>query len=189
MPQREARFHVPAPRDALWHFIRDFEALCRCIPGVEKLEVIDDRTATLTVQEKLGVVPLIVELSARIESETPPQQLRALATAEYLTMRIAVTLQAEGAGTTMTTLFDVRGEGPLKPVVDRLFERRASERTQQFAASLEQRFGAVAAPQGPPRPASEPTPAGKPPPRGWIDDLRRWLARHWRRRLDQSDGA
>jgi carbon monoxide dehydrogenase subunit G len=140
MPQREAKFAVNAPPGEVWKFIRDFRALCTCIPGVERISVLDDRTAELTVKEKVGVVPLIVELRARIDAEEPPRRLRATATAEHLTMAIDVTLQGSAGGTELHSRFDVRGEGPLKPIVDRLFEKRATERTAQFAECLAKRF-------------------------------------------------
>ena len=160
MPERAAKFTVNASPAELWKFLRDFEALCTCIPGVERIRLVDARTAELTVKEKIGVVPLIVNLTARIDSEDPPQRLRATASAEHLTMAIEVTLQASGSATELHSLFSVKGEGPLKPVVDRLFERRATERTAQFAEALERRFGAR---------RSEPPPPGT------------WLARVWRR--------
>ena len=142
MPERAAKFTVNAPPHELWKFLRDFEALCTCIPGVERIRLVDPRTAELTVKEKVGVVPLIVELTARIDSEDPPRRLHATASARHLTMAIDVTLQAAGPATELHSVFHVRGEGPLKPVVDRLFERRATERTAQFAEALEKRFGA-----------------------------------------------
>lgn len=145
MPRREARFTVNAPPEELWRFIRDFESLCTCIPGVERITVVDDRTVELTVREKIGVVPLIVDLRAQIDTEDPPRRLHATAKAEHLTIAIDVTLQATASGTELLSLFDVRGEGQLKAIVDRLFERRATERTAQFAQSLQQRFGAVSA--------------------------------------------
>jgi uncharacterized protein len=160
MPKRAAKFTVNAPPHELWKFLRDFEALCTCIPGVERIRLVDPRTAELTVKEKIGVVPLIVNLTARIDSEDPPHRLRATASAEHLTMAIDVTLQASGSATELHSTFNVKGEGPLKPVVDRLFERRATERTAQFAEALEKRFGGV--------PAAPPTREG-------------WLARAWRR--------
>ncbi len=149
MPQREARFTVNAPPAELWRFIRDFESLCTCIPGVERITVVDDRTVELTVREKIGVVPLIVDLRAQIDTEDPPRRLHATAKAEHLTIAIDVTLQATASGTELISLFDVRGEGQLKAIVDRLFERRATERTAQFAESLQQRFGAVSAASAP----------------------------------------
>lgn len=143
MPRREAKIAVNARPDELWKFIRDFESLCTCIPGVERIELVDDRTADLTVKEKVGVVPLILTLRANIESEDPPRSLHATARAEHLTMAIDVTLQGAGPGTELLAVFDVKGEGPLKSIVDRLFERRATERTAQFADCLEKRFGAA----------------------------------------------
>jgi carbon monoxide dehydrogenase subunit G len=143
------KFTVNAPPHELWKFIRDFESLCTCIPGVERIHLVDPRTAELTVKEKVGIVPLIVNLTARIDSEDPPRRLRATARAEHLTMAIDVTLQAAGPATELHSVFNVKGEGPLKPVVDRLFERRATERTAQFAECLERRFGGLPMPPPP----------------------------------------
>lgn len=152
MPAREAKFSINASPGELWKFLRDFRSLCSCIPGIERIRVVDDRTAELTVKEKVGVVPLIVELRATIDAEEAPQRLHATAIAEHLTMAIEVRLQATPSGTELHSRFDVRGEGPLKPIVDRLFEKRATERTAQFAACLGKRFGAAASP---PHPAAE----------------------------------
>ena len=140
MPQREATFAVDAPPADVWSFIRDFEALCTCIPGVESIQVLDERSVELTVKEKVGAVPLIVKLTARIEAENPPTELHAIAVADHLTMQIDVTLRADGTGTELSSRFDVKGEGPLKPIVNALFEKRATERTAQFAKCLARRF-------------------------------------------------
>ncbi len=141
MPRREARFSVSAPPADLWRFIRDFESLCTCIPGVEGLTRVDDRTARFTVEEKVGVVPLRVALTAHIDTEDPPRGLHAVARAEHLDIDIDVRLAPAESGTELTTRFEVAGRGPLKPVVDRLFERRATERAAQFADCLARHFG------------------------------------------------
>lgn len=164
MPRREARFTVSAPPQDLWRFLRDFESLCTCIPGVERIKVVDERNAELTVKEKVGVVPLILTLQARIESEQPPRRLHAVARAEHLTMTIDVELEKSGTGTELRSVFDVTGTGQLKPIVDRLFERRATERTAQFAECLAKRFSAA-------------PPAPLPQRLSWWRRLRRWLSR------------
>ena len=166
MPQRETRFTVNAQPPELWKFIRDMESLCTCIPGVEKIVLLDERTADLTVKEKVGVIPMVLTLRASIDSEDPPRRLHATAKAEHLTMNIDVSLEKTAGGTELRALFDVTGTGQLKPIVDRLFEKRATERTAQFADCLQQRFGAV-----PPADASAQVPAG-------------WLYRLWRRLLE-----
>ena len=163
MPSREAKFSVNAQPEELWKFLRDFESLCTCIPGVERIQVIDHNSAEFTVKEKVGVIPMIVNLKARIESEDPPYRLHAVAIAEHLTMAIDVALRATSSGTELTSVFDVKGTGQLKAIVDRLFEKRATERTAQFAECLGKRFGAAA----PERAPAEPT-AG-------------WLRRLWQR--------
>lgn len=143
MPQRETRFAVNAQPAELWKFIRDIESLCTCIPGVEKIVLLDERSADLTVREKVGVIPMVLTLRATIESEDPPRRLHATARAEHLTMVIDVTLEKTAEGTELRGFFDVSGTGQLKPIVDRLFEKRATERAAQFADCLQQRFGAV----------------------------------------------
>jgi carbon monoxide dehydrogenase subunit G len=141
MHQRQAVFTVPTSPDVLWGFIRDFESLCACIPGVERLIRIDDATAEVTVVEKVGVVPIRVELNAHIDAEDPPRSLHALAKGKHVDVELDVSLRPIGSGTELTSRFQVVGRGPLKPVVDRLFERRADERTAQFTQLLEARFG------------------------------------------------
>ena len=181
MPRREAKFMVHARPEELWRFIRDFQSLCTCIPGVERIKVVDDRTAELTVKEKIGVVPLIVALRAQIDSEDPPHRLHATAKAEHLTMAIDVTLRAAESGTELLSLFDVKGEGQLKAIVDRLFERRATERTAQFADCLQKRFGAVSSALAPAQFRGDPGAA-----RDRVGRIKRWLNRLWRRLLGQS---
>lgn len=166
MPQREARFTVNAQPPELWKFIRDMESLCTCIPGVEKIVLLDGRSADLTVKEKVGVIPMVLTLRASIDSEDPPRRLHATARAEHLTMNIDVSLEKAANGTELRALFDVTGTGQLKPIVDRLFEKRATERAAQFADSLQKRFGAL-----PPAGDAAQAPAGS-------------LSRCWRRLLE-----
>jgi carbon monoxide dehydrogenase subunit G len=175
MPAREVQFTVNAAPADLWKFIRDFDSLCSCIPGVEQIRPVDDRTVELTVREKVGVVPLIVNLRAQIETEDPPHRLHAVARAEHLTMEIDVALRDAGPVTELRAHFKVAGEGQLKAIVDRLFERRATERAAQFADCLEKHFGADASGAERSRLGVGPAPAGA--RIGWI---RRWLG--WLRR-------
>ncbi|MBN9461994.1 MAG: hypothetical protein J0H00_12320 [Burkholderiales bacterium] len=175
MPERQTAFAVNAPLWEVWAFVRDVHALCTCIPGVEQVRLVDDRTAELTVKEKIGVVPLVLALTAHIDSEDPPHSLRAVATAEHLTMEIDVALQESGSGTRMLGLIRVKGTGPLERVVDSLFEKRASERAAQFAEHLERRFGAL------PRERAAVPAGAAAPPRGIGQRIGAWLRALWRR--------
>src|SRR3970040_1573855 len=99
MPRRETKVAVNARPAEVWTFIRDFEAPCTCSPGVQTIELPDGRTADLTLKEKVGIVPMILTLRARIESEDPPRRLHASARAEHLTMAIDVSLERTASGT------------------------------------------------------------------------------------------
>jgi carbon monoxide dehydrogenase subunit G len=149
MHRREAVFTVATAPEVVWRFIRDFESLCACVPGVERLRRVDDATAEMTVVEKIGVVPLRVDFTAHIDAEDPPHSLHAVATAEHVDVEIDVCLRATGGGTELASQVKVIGRGPLKPVIDRLFERRATERTAEFAQLLEARFGGVSKSEAP----------------------------------------
>jgi hypothetical protein len=96
-------------------------------------------------------------------------------------MEIDVTLQETDSGTEMLSLFKVKGEGQLKSLVDSLFERRASERTAQFADCLEKRFGGVASTI-----ALAQVPTGPDAAHEWVERLSRWLNRLWLRLLGKS---
>lgn len=195
MPRREASIEVETSPHELWRFLRDFEALCSCIPGVERVEVVSDRAAVLTVKEKVGVVPLVLALDASVEREDPPRGLHAVARCEHLTMVIDVALEPAGPKTVLHSTFDVTGSGPLKPIVDNLFERRATERTAEFSAALGRRFGAdaiqaetraseTASAAAPSETAGRTPPLAPPAPQrtGWLDAIARWLRSRFARR-------
>ena len=181
MPQREEKFSVNATPEDLWSFIRDLESLCSCIPGVEHINLVDDRSVELRVVEKVGVIPITVDLVGQIEFEDPPHRLRAISKADHLTMEIDVALLGNGSETEITAQFEVAGEGPLKAIVDNMFERKATEKAAQFAEILKQRFGADSSPEAVADTGGKSVPA--PHQTGTI---RRWLYRLWRQLTGQS---
>jgi len=59
----EGKFTVKAPIQKLWDLLLEPETLGSCLPGVEKVERIDDKTYDAVITQKLG--PLKVKLSFR----------------------------------------------------------------------------------------------------------------------------
>jgi hypothetical protein len=90
-------------------------------------------------------------------------------------------LRGNGTGTEITAQFEVAGEGPLKPIVDRLFERRATERAAEFTEILEQRFGAASSSDA--AADTRPRPVAAPDRDGTVSG---WLYRLWQRLLGRS---
>lgn len=142
MPRAEMKIAVNVPAPAVWSLIRDVEALCGCIPGVEGVKVVDQETAEVTVRERVGIVPLVLNLRARIDSEEPPRRLHATATAEHLILGLQVTLRGTASGTEVVAVMEVKGEGPLGPIIDNIFKKKAGEHAARFADCVRKRLGA-----------------------------------------------
>ena len=54
--QFEGTFEVDAPRDRVWAFIIDPQQVGQCGPGVESIEVIDDRHFKATAKVGIGFI-------------------------------------------------------------------------------------------------------------------------------------
>jgi carbon monoxide dehydrogenase subunit G len=54
--QFEGTFEVDAPRDRVWAFIIDPQQVGQCGPGVESIEVIDDRRFKATAKVGIGFI-------------------------------------------------------------------------------------------------------------------------------------
>jgi len=52
----EGKFSVKAPIKKLWETLfGDVKGVAACMPGVESLEVVDDKTFNLTMKQKVGI--------------------------------------------------------------------------------------------------------------------------------------
>jgi len=52
----EGKFSVKAPIKKLWDMLfGDVKGVAACMPGVESLEVVDDKTFNLTMKQKVGI--------------------------------------------------------------------------------------------------------------------------------------
>jgi len=63
---------IPAPRSMVWDALHDPDVLKECIRGCERLEKVDDRRMTATVQAKVGPVKATFDGNVEItESDAP----------------------------------------------------------------------------------------------------------------------
>ncbi|MBI4532033.1 MAG: SRPBCC family protein [Candidatus Latescibacteria bacterium] len=68
-------FTVHPPLETVWGFLRDPESFASCIPGVERVEAIDERTFKATVTVKIMLVTARFRIVVRITEEQPPLSL------------------------------------------------------------------------------------------------------------------
>jgi carbon monoxide dehydrogenase subunit G len=75
----EDKFVVKAPVQTVWDFIVDPNQLGSCIPGLEKVDQIDDRTYNATVKIKVGPIEARFKFTIGITEMDSPKHLKATA--------------------------------------------------------------------------------------------------------------
>jgi carbon monoxide dehydrogenase subunit G len=127
---------IAAPRQATWDFLTDFKAVASCGPGVESLEVLDPRHATVTAKVGVGLI------SARFHVDLEMAELGPLDRAVIRAEGEAPGTQAEARGTmrlsgppegptTMAWEAEVEIRGALAGVGSRMIEGTAGRMVEQ----------------------------------------------------------
>lgn len=75
----EEKFIVRAPIQEVWSFTVDPAKLGPCVPGLEKVEQIDDRTYVATVRVKVGPIGARFRFTVSITELDPPRHLKSVA--------------------------------------------------------------------------------------------------------------
>jgi carbon monoxide dehydrogenase subunit G len=75
----EEKFIVKAPIKEVWDFAIDPGKLGSCIPGLEKVEQIDDRTYDAIVKVKVGPIGARFKFKVSITEMDPPRHLKSIA--------------------------------------------------------------------------------------------------------------
>ena len=71
----QQQFTVPAPIEAVWAFLRDVNAFASCIPDVQLVQAMDERTFSAVVKVQILTMKVQFQISATIVEETPPTHL------------------------------------------------------------------------------------------------------------------
>ncbi len=74
----EETFRVKAPIQKVWQFMLDPEKIGSCIPGCEKIEIVDENTYESSIAIKLPIVSIAVKSKTTITEMDPPRHLRSI---------------------------------------------------------------------------------------------------------------
>lgn len=66
---------LPAPIEKVWATIMDIQAVANCFPGVENVEMIDERTYRSVVKSKVAYITATFDLTTTITVLEPPTRL------------------------------------------------------------------------------------------------------------------
>ncbi len=91
---------IGAPRQKVWDFIWNVEEFATCVPGVTRVEKVDDTHYNVKVEQKVSFLKASFNLQITVEEQRPPEYIRTAgegkdsAIAASLKQRNEVTLEA-----------------------------------------------------------------------------------------------
>jgi uncharacterized protein len=140
----DQRLSIDAPIERVWEFALDLPRLAGCIPGVERVDVIDDESYTGALKVRIGPIGLRLEGKVRI-AERDPEAYRTRVELDAADKRIrgavsgqtTVVLEPAGAAsTTMTIHTDLTILGKLGDFGQPVMERKAAQILTEFGSNL-----------------------------------------------------
>jgi carbon monoxide dehydrogenase subunit G len=147
----EDRFTVQAPVEKVWAFLRDPERVGQCIPGTERIDVIDDRHYHVVAGAKVSLLSVSFAMNVTVTEIEEP--LRLVSVAEGMDARIkervklssALTLEPRGpAATDVTYTIDLTVFGKLASLGFGVIKVKARQMAADFATCIRTRLEAAA---------------------------------------------
>jgi carbon monoxide dehydrogenase subunit G len=123
---------IDAPRDKVWAFVIDPNQVGQCGPGVESIEVIDERHFMATAKVGIGFISARFVVNMEMAVQEPPDRAvikahgQAPGSAVDATAEMTLSDGADG-GTTMDWSADVTISGSLASLGARLIEGTANK--------------------------------------------------------------
>ncbi len=136
MPEGTVTFDVPVPQERAWAFLSDMRKVGSCVPGVENIDVVDDRRAKWTLKVKIGPLSQHIKVDTETLEQTPPSRARFKGVADNLEMLGTIDLAPAGDSTHITYTMVATAKGPLARVIDNMMKSRLKQQSEEFAANV-----------------------------------------------------
>jgi uncharacterized protein len=147
----EDSFTVKAPIDKVWAFLRDPQQVAQCIPGTEKIEVIDDTHYHVVAGARVSFLTMSFSMNVTVTEITAPRRLVSVAEGSdaRLKERVKLTseLNLEPVGVAETTLryrIDLNVFGKLASIGFSVIKGKAKQMAADFASGIRARLEASA---------------------------------------------
>jgi hypothetical protein len=71
----EGKFQINASVQRTWDFLIDIREVASCIPGCQKVEVLDDKNFAITISQRVGLISATFETQTSLTEVDPPNRL------------------------------------------------------------------------------------------------------------------
>ncbi len=136
MPESTVTFDVHAPVDRVWSYLSDMRKVGGCVPGVQNIEILDDRRAMWDLKVKIGPLSQTMRVATETLEQVPPSRARFKGVADNADMLGTIELAPEGDGTRVTYTMSVTAKGPLARIMDNFMKSRLKGQADEFAANV-----------------------------------------------------
>ena len=139
----EDTFTVRAPVGDVWAFLRDPERVAPCIPGTERIEVIDDRHYRVTAGARVSLLSVSFALDVTVTEIDEPRRLVSLAEGmdprikERVKLSSALALEPRGPDATeVSYTIDLTVFGKLASLGFAVIKGKAKHMAADFATCI-----------------------------------------------------
>jgi carbon monoxide dehydrogenase subunit G len=80
----EGKFTLEAPIQKVWDFLLEGGTLASCLPGAEKVDIIDDKTYECIVKQSVGPISVRLKFNVVLTELDPPKYVKASGRGEAL---------------------------------------------------------------------------------------------------------
>jgi carbon monoxide dehydrogenase subunit G len=136
-------FMVAEPVGTVWKFFEEPEAVARCMPGVEKVTVLDPDNVQVRATQSVGPMTATFDAKVTVLERVTDELIRFRSTGKSVRGAVGnlrtentVRLRGSAEGTTVAVDGDVVLAGALGSVGQKVVARQADKVTAEFAANL-----------------------------------------------------
>ena len=135
---------IPVERERIWDFLMDVPRVARCVPGVETVEPVDERSYKGRLGLRIGPIRLALDGTVAVEEQDPTAwraRMRADANDRRLgggiRARMSLTLTPADHGTRLIIETDLAVLGKIGEFGQPVIRKKADGVLEEFARNLE----------------------------------------------------
>ena len=135
-------FVINAPQEKVWELMFDIPRLSKCVPGIESVEVVDDKTYRGKLVVKVGPIKSKFGGIVKLTEVVPPQKIAGSVdgddktSASLIKATFTGTLTPVANGTEAAFIVDVNLRGRLAQFGGPVITATAKKLTAEFAKNL-----------------------------------------------------
>lgn len=143
----EGKFTVKAPIQKLWDKLMEPETLRECVPGAEKIDLIDTNIYDCVIKQKVGPISVRFKFQNKLVNVRPPAHVEMegegedIGKAGRFTQRTSIDLEErEGGEVEISYVCHANIVGKLAMFGDRIMRAKAKSVEAEFRTALSQKM-------------------------------------------------